>query len=343
MKKIRKLFLLLKKRRFDVVIYQFFKKFGINIFTLRYPYTLMIEPTNICNLSCPTCPTGSGKLNRPKRIMTFDEFEIIISQIKNYVTEILLWNYGEPFLNKDLLKMIKCASSADIDVITSTNSQFFKSEEFCMNVVKSGLKHLIVCLDGADQETLSKFRKKADYNDIINGIKLIIAAKKELSLKIPIVELQFIVMKHNEHQRETMKQIAKQLSVDIYCEKTVGVDFNDPDFQYLVKELVPIGVSSSRYVLKQDGTFALKGEIPNNCHFIDCSAVINSDGTVTPCCYDLYSNYIMGNIFSENLKMIWMNKKYRDFRRQIKTDRRSIPICNICSEGRYNISKSGSI
>ncbi len=343
MKKIRKLFRLLKKRRFDAVIYHFFEEFGINIFTLRYPDNLLIEPTNICNLSCPTCPTGSGKLNRHKRSMTFDEFERIISQIKNYVTQIGLWNYGEPFLNKDLLKMIKLASSADIDVVISTNGEFFKSKEFCMNVAKSGLEHLIICLDGADQETLSKFRKKADYNNIINGIKLMIETKKELSSKIPIVELQFIVMKHNEHQRETMRQIAKQLSVDVYCEKTVGIDFNDPDFQYMVKELVPTDASSSRYVLKQDGTFALKGELPNNCHLIDYSTVINSDGTVTPCCYDLYSNYIMGNIFSENLKMIWMNKKYRDFRRQIKRDRRSIPICNICSEGRYNISKSGSI
>jgi Predicted Fe-S oxidoreductases len=275
--------------------------------------------------------------------MTFDEFEIIISQIKNRVTEILLWNYGEPFLNKDLLKMIKCASSANIDVITSTNGQFFKSEKFCMDIVKSGLKHLIICLDGADQDTLSKFRGKADYNDIINGIKFIIAAKKKLSSKIPIVELQFIVMKHNEHQREIMKQIAKQLSVDVYCEKTVVIYFNDPDFQHLSKELVPTDISSSRYTLKQDGTFELKGGIPNNCHIIDFQATINSDGTVLPCCYDLYSSYIMGNIFTENLKIIWMNKKYRDFRKRIRTDRRSIPICNICSEGRYKTSKSVSI
>ena len=25
-------------------------------------YHLMIEPTNLCNLACPTCPTGTGKI-----------------------------------------------------------------------------------------------------------------------------------------------------------------------------------------------------------------------------------------------------------------------------------------
>ena len=105
----------------------------------------------------------------------------------------------------------------------------FKSKEFCINVVKSGLRHLVICLDGADQETISKFREKANYNAIINGIKLMITAKKELSIKVPIIELQFIVTKYNEHQRETMKRLAKQLSVDVYCEKMVGIDFNDPE------------------------------------------------------------------------------------------------------------------
>lgn len=139
------------------------------------------------------------------------------------------------------------------------------------------------------------------------------------------------------------KRLAKQLSVDVYCEKMVGIDFNDPEFQYLAKKFIPTNVSSSRFIMKKDGIFMLKGEIPNSCSYIDNSTVINSNGTVVPCCYDLYSDYVMGNIFSESLKKIWMNKKYQDFRRQIKAERKSIPICNTCSEGRYTIRKSGVI
>ena len=141
-------------------------------------------------------------------------------------------------------------------------------------------------------------------------------------------------MKHNEHQRNHIKQLAAQLGVDVYSEKRVGIDYYDPEFQNMAKELLPNDLSLSYYYLKQDGTFALKGKIPNGCSKIYQSAVINSDGTVVPCCYDLYSEYVMGNVFEENLKTIWKNDKYQAFRRQVRRDKKSIPICNRCPEGR---------
>lgn len=339
MNKLNKALLLLKNGKIRTLIFIIINKlcriFRIDGFLPPYPNILMIEPTNACNLQCPTCPTGSGKMNRPKRMLSLIEFKKIIDQAKGYLNEIILWNYGEPFLNKELLKMIKYAASANIKVRTSTNGQFFQSREFCRQVVQNRLQRLIVCLDGADQKTISRFRKGASFKNIIKGIRYLVEAKRDLDSETPKIELQFILMKHNEHQRRDIKKLAKKLKVDVYREKTVGIDYNDPDFQKMARELLPNDLSLSRYFKKPDGTFALKGEIPNSCPWVYRTAVINSDGTVVPCCYDLYSKHIMGNVFKESLKNIWKNKKYNAFRKQIKKDRKSIPICNICSEGRY--------
>lgn len=306
---------------------------------LSLPVTLMIEPTNVCNLKCPTCPTGSGKMNRAKRMMSIDEFNGIINQVKGFVHNIVLWNYGEPFLNKDLLNMINYAVRNNIHVVTSTNGEFFKSKKFCLKIVKSGLQHLIICLDGADQETISKFRKGSHFERIIQGMRLMIEAKKNLNSELPKIELQFIVMKHNEHQKDLMKHMAAQFGVDVFCEKTVGIDCRDPEFENMAKELLPHDLSNSRYVLNEDGTYALKGLITNKCSWVNNTAVINSDGTIVPCCYDLYSEYIMGSIFEKSLGEIWENRKYTDFRKRIKENRKDIPICTICSEHRYSITK----
>lgn len=73
--------------------------------------------------------------------------------------------------------------------------------------------------------------------------------KKSLVSETPQIELQFILMKHNEHQRNYMKLLAKGLGVDIYSEKTVGIDYNDPEFQNMAKELLPSDLSLSRYWL----------------------------------------------------------------------------------------------
>ncbi len=60
-------------------------------------------------------------------------------------------------------------------------------------VVQSGLQDLIICLDGADQETISEYRRGAKFSDIVGGFRLIYEAKKELKSTTPIVELQFIL------------------------------------------------------------------------------------------------------------------------------------------------------
>jgi len=39
----------------------------------------------------------------------------------------------------------------------------------------------------------------------------------------------------------------------------------------------------------------------------------------------------MGNILNENLKDIWNNKRYRTFRKQILTNQKNIPICQLCN------------
>ena len=43
------------------------------------PRLLMIEPTNLCNLHCPLCPTGAGTLKRPAGRMLFELYRPVWS------------------------------------------------------------------------------------------------------------------------------------------------------------------------------------------------------------------------------------------------------------------------
>src|SRR3989338_2689484 len=78
------------------------------------PYYLLIEPTNLCNLKCPMCPTGNGTMPRPRGFMTFETFKKIIDEMGDYLITVTLMNYGEPFLNQDVYKMISYANKRNI-------------------------------------------------------------------------------------------------------------------------------------------------------------------------------------------------------------------------------------
>jgi len=267
------------------------------------------------------------------------EFAGIIDQVRGYVNSVLLWNYGEPFLNRDLLDMIRYAAAAGIRVRTSTNGEFFTTEAFCRDLVESGLHSLIVCLDGADQETLSRFRRGSDFSRVLQGLRRLMQARTQLGSSLPKVELQFILTRHNQHQRALIKDIGQELGVDVFSEKTVGIPFNDPQFEAMAREFLPDDLSLTRYRLDAGGRLVLSGRVPNRCHWLQSHAVINSDGTVVPCCYDLYSEFVMGNVFQESLRTIWKGTRYEALRIQVARDRKSIPMCNGCPVDRVAISK----
>lgn len=328
--KLKTIFSLLKSGRFDLFFYKAAKKIGIKDILPPLPIWLVIEPCNFCNLKCPVCLTGSGKMNRPSKAMGFEEFKKIVDQVRGYTKKILLFGWGEPFLNKDILKMVKYAVESGIrDVRLSTNCTLLNSKELCEEIVKSGLRRLILSFDGLDQETLSKYRRGANFNNIVEGIKLFTRTKKELGADLPETELQFLVMKHNEHQRKAMREFARKLGVDVYMEKSLNT-YRGSYFQEKAKDFLPKDQSRSRYILEDNKKYKLKGEIPNSCHLVYQSAVINSDGTVIPCCNDLYSDYIMGNVFKEKLKNIWKNKKYQTLRKKIRKNRKGILMCRTC-------------
>jgi hypothetical protein len=118
---------------------------------IGFPPILQIEPTNMCNLRCLTCATGTELMRRPEALMSFEMYRNIIDQVKNYVCLLVFWSWGEPFINKDAFRMIRYAKDRGILVHTSTNGHFFATKERARQVIESGLDSLIVAADGLDQ------------------------------------------------------------------------------------------------------------------------------------------------------------------------------------------------
>lgn len=291
-----------------------------------YPLTVMIEPTNICNLKCPLCPTGAGLIKRKKGYMKFSDFKKIIDEIGDYIIHLRLWNWGEPLLNKEIFKMISYAHTKKIFINLSTNSNFL-NKEIAEKILDSGLDELIISLDGASKETYNKYRKGGDFEKIISSIKFLTSQKKKLNKKTLFVKLQFIIMKHNEDEIEKIKELAKELGVDELVFKTVGVMdyFSKED----IKKYLPNNEKYSRYKINEKQA-VLKRKINNWCDSLWDEIVINWDGSVVPCCFDMNNKMILGNAFEQNIKEIWNSRKYIQLRKMILTNKQNLSLCKNC-------------
>lgn len=68
---------------------------------------LRILVTNKCNYRCPFCHNEGQSKENERDIMSFEKFKILIDYLKEQEISELHFSGGEPFMNKDIIKMIE--------------------------------------------------------------------------------------------------------------------------------------------------------------------------------------------------------------------------------------------
>ena len=290
------------------------------------PWAASIEPTAYCNLGCTECPTGKRSLTRPSGNLDLAVFRKMLDQLSPNLLYLTLYFQGEPLMNPKFSEMVGLARERHIFISTSTNGHFLND----MNIgqmIKSGLNHLIISLDGLDQQAYEKYRVHGKLHTVIEGIHRLVAAKKASRTAFPLIELQFLVMAHNQHQMKQMKAFAKKVGVDRLTFKSVQVYNFDAE-----STIIPSMKGKSRYRQNPDGSWKMAGKLRNRCHRLWSSLVVTWDGRVVPCCYDKNAGQQTGNIFEEPLSAIWKNQLYTSFRKKVLYNRSEIEICRNCGE-----------
>jgi radical SAM protein with 4Fe4S-binding SPASM domain len=290
------------------------------------PLSYSIEPTNHCNLKCPECPSGLGILTRPLGLMKPEFFKRIIDEISPTGFYIQLFFQGEPYINKSLPDMIRYAQQKNIYVSISTNGHFINNQNVD-NVLNPAPDKIIYSMDGLDEETYQNYRVGGTFAQAHEGLCAITERKKTGKLKKPFVELQFIVMKQNEHLLDKMLDYGQKTGVDKVVFKTMQIS----SYQNALK-FMPQNKKYRRYEV-ENGSFFIKGKLENHCFALWRTSVITWDGRIVPCCFDKDGNHEFGRLNGINFSDIWKSSEYQGFRQMVLMDRKGIAMCSNCTEG----------
>jgi radical SAM protein with 4Fe4S-binding SPASM domain len=304
-------------------------------YVFGFPESVFIEPTNICNLKCPLCPTGSGKIKRRKGFLSFENFKKIIDEIGDYIYYLTLTNYGEPFLNNDILKIISYAKSKKIIVSILTNAQLI-NRFYAAGIVAEKLDTIVISLDGSCQASYEKYRIGGELYKVIEAIKLIREERERKNSELPSIHIQFIVMKHNENEIQEIKDLVKELKADKLVFKKLCDLGGFPSHLKDMENYIPENSDYSAYRIEHDSIkWNTSKQDRNWCAMAWNYPAINWDGSLSPCCFDYESFFNLGNVFESSFKNVWNSKKFISLRRNILRDKSSIPICSKCSVNFY--------
>jgi radical SAM protein with 4Fe4S-binding SPASM domain len=293
---------------------------------LGMPFALAIEPTTSCNLRCPECTSGLRAFTRPTGMLDMDFFKSIVDGAEKELMYLNFYFQGEPFLNRKLSEMISYSSAKKIYTSTSTNAHYLDDDN-AKRIVESGLDRLIISIDGTTQAVYEKYRIGGSLEKVLKGAGNIIFWKKKLKKKLPLIVFQFLVVKHNEHQVNEAKKIAKEIGADKIVFKTAQINDSED-----VNNLIPRNKRYSRYKFR-NGKWEIKNKLLNHCWRLWHSTVITWDGKMVPCCFDKDANYKMGDLHSNSFNEIWNGNDYMHFRKSVLINRKNNSICTNCTEG----------
>lgn len=285
------------------------------------PPAVGIELTNHCNLKCPECSSGSGMMKRERGFMSMELFSKVEDELRPFLYNMNLYFQGEPMMHPEFFRILdKCRG---INTTLSTNGHFLNGEN-AEKIVLSGLKRIIISLDGMDQPAYSAYRINGVFEKVIEGIRNISAARKQHSSGLKII-IQFLVNSRNEHQIESARKFAAETGAELRLKTMQIISGNHAAW-------LPANERYSRYRRSGNG-YITRNVFTGKCLRLWHNPVITWDGKVVPCCFDKDAGHVMGDLTRNSFREIWQGQEFRKFRQSVMSGRKDFEMCANCTSG----------
>jgi MoaA/NifB/PqqE/SkfB family radical SAM enzyme len=295
---------------------------------LGMPFFVQIEITSKCNLVCKYCQRTSDLDNQNNVDMTLDSFNMIINQLRHPTRSVHLVGMGEPLLNPDVFSMIKSAKKKGLEVSLIDNFTLIDREK-SLALIESGLDFLYISFDSTIKDTFEELRTGANFEKIIENVKLFVKTKTEVKAKRPVFLFKSTISSFNMNEIPQLVKLAEDLGAD-------GINFG----KMMSAEETNSRISTIRLSEK---------DLPSSkihvypCELSDsyqCDALrgcyVTYDLKVLPCGLipestyrALYSQFTLGDLSVDSLGNIWRHS-FKKFRKKIKSGN-YLPRCRTCA------------
>ena len=242
--------------------------------------SLIIEPTNTCNLRCTFCFVTEG-MTREGGFMEFDLFKKIIDDSPD-LEHLCMHNWGEPLLHKDIFRMIEYAKNKGVNYVVMNTNGTLLTDKMIDQIVDSKLDIIRFSIDGS-AETFKRVRgvelKKIEQN--INKLKNVKEIRRP-ELKMGVV---FTIEEDTEGDVEDYITHWEQIVDHV--------------------RLQPKLITSPRTEVCPEPFGKDYGKL-----------VVLWDGRVIPCCVDYNANLTVGSVQNDTIQNLWKNEKMDLLRKQ---------------------------
>jgi radical SAM protein with 4Fe4S-binding SPASM domain len=282
-----------------------------------YPKFYFLDVGNVCNLRCPFCQTGKNEDDVERGLLSRKDFDIILEKIAPHAEFISMINWGEAFLNKEILYFFSRCDALGIKThIDSNLSTKAWTVEEAEQIVSSGVGAILGSIDGTTQEAYSKYRVKGNLDMALGNLALLRTTRDRLKRTTPFLGWSFYINKFNEHQVDEARALAEQIGVGIWFKLLSCEDPSWHSRYHATPDDPVLHIPAwARDIYPDWRPFSIRvrplhQRLPHVCTQPFGSMVINWNGDVVPCCVVYGRDYKLGNLVHQELDEIWRGPEY---------------------------------
>ena len=260
--------------------------------------TLWFNTGTLCNLACKGCYIDSSPKNDRLAYLSFNEFKSFVNEsIQNKMgTEQIGFTGGEPFMNRDIFKMIKYSLENGFKTLVLTNAMKpmlnNKNELFRLNHLNLTIR---VSIDHYSKEKHEQIRGPNSWAPMIEGLKWLSKNKFNYCLATRLMWSE-----DDKTTRKNFKKFIKDNELQINAESKIQlVTFAEMDEKSNTPEITTecwkILNKNPNEVMCSNSRMIVKKKENNYPSVIAC--------TLLP--YN--SEFDLGNTLKESLKKIYLN------------------------------------
>ncbi len=248
---------------------------------------IRLEASSICQLRCPSWPTWSKAIYPAvgSGFLKIGDFAKILDE-NRWVKDVELSNYGEIFLNPELLEIMKYAYERGVILRADNGANLNHIEDSVLEgLVRYKFRSISCSIDGVGNTSYRRYRVGGDFDTVIRNVRKINHLKEQARSEFPQLAWQFVVFGYNEREIEAARSLAGELGMLFRLKLTWDDKFSpllDPD--RVRKE---IGAASRREFKEKHGFDYQQGI----CHQLWDHPQINWDGKVLGCCRNFWGDF----------------------------------------------------
>ena len=230
----------------------------------RWPDIVQIESTNLCNAKCVFCPRD--EMHRRQGVMDFDLYRKVVDECAALgITHVRVHNYGEPFLDKQLVEKVRYAKSKGIAEVGMISNGSLITEDLARGMIDAGLDAINISVDASGKEVFEATRLHLKYDDVIQNVRTLARLRNESGRTHPKLILSFVRQNNSAEEANFIKEWSQ------VADKIHITDLHN-----------------------WAGTLNAKSDVQFPCYRLWLTFTVLWDGRVSMCCADFDGRHVFG-------------------------------------------------